>query len=246
MFRGLVFATTTFSQKILLKWRRLSRFPAKMILVHSRALSLLKKLVVVENFWLIRQIHFKLIFHTWDYTTRTTTTYRKLSGWLKCSLIQWTGVSSGGSMPCITTLHSLSTTPPPLENTSGTNSCNRSPRVRCSPTTRKQEHTTLWREFQASTASTNVFVCLFLFCFVCFCSCSCFSFVLFCFCFCFVFFFGRGGGVGGWGACNRLFHPGFNSAVKSCFIFNQWMLEANQKGQKTVGMGDISRLLVHL
>ena len=28
---------------------------------------------------------------------------KKLSGWLKCSLSHWTGVSKGGSIPCITT-----------------------------------------------------------------------------------------------------------------------------------------------
>ena len=38
-FRGLVFATTSFSQKLVVKWRQLSRFPAKMTLAHARALG---------------------------------------------------------------------------------------------------------------------------------------------------------------------------------------------------------------
>ena len=70
--------------------------------------------------------------------------YRKLSGWLKCSLIHWAGVSRGGSMPWITTRHSLSIAPLPLVNASGTNSCNKSPRVRSSPASKKQERVVAW------------------------------------------------------------------------------------------------------
>ena len=37
-------ATTTFSLKLVVEWRRLSRFPAKMTLVHARALLSIEKI----------------------------------------------------------------------------------------------------------------------------------------------------------------------------------------------------------
>lgn len=89
--------------------------------------------------------------------------YKKLSGWLMCSLSQWTGVSRGGSTPWITTRHSVSTTPPLLENTSGTNSRNRSLKVPCSPVNRKQEwenkfqnYSPIWKGSLMLTVKKNV------------------------------------------------------------------------------------------
>lgn len=132
-----MYQKSTRSQSLFLKNTNLKRFDLKFNKIE------IKNKVGPRTYYL----HTKIISnenYQWSYTTLTSTMYRKLSGWLKCSLIHWAGVSRGGSMPWITTRHSLSIAPLPLVNASGTNSCNKSPRVRSSPARKKQERVVAW------------------------------------------------------------------------------------------------------